>query len=273
MKKIRRINIRILLFLSLLLSSCSLLKSGAGSDIDFADNKVVAHRGAWKSHKLPQNSIAALNAAIEAHYAGSEFDVRVTADDSLVINHDPDYHHLPIENSTYAELTVFDLANGEELPTLREYLKAGIKNNQSTRLVCEIKPSEMGEDKDLKIAEKTIALVRELEAEAYVDYISFDYEILKYIESEEPEVTTQYLGGDKGPKELKADGIDGLDYHFSIFRKNPDWIREAKKNGLLLNAWTVNKTSDIDWLISEDFDFITTNEPELVLKRMSAGEH
>jgi glycerophosphoryl diester phosphodiesterase len=40
---------------------------------------------------LPENSIASLNQAIISKYAGSEFDVRMTLDDSLIINHDPKF--------------------------------------------------------------------------------------------------------------------------------------------------------------------------------------
>ncbi|HQG57143.1 MAG TPA: glycerophosphodiester phosphodiesterase family protein, partial [Bacteroidales bacterium] len=46
--------------------------------------KVIAHRGAWKKNGHPQNSIASLRNAIELKVDGSEFDVRITSDDSLV---------------------------------------------------------------------------------------------------------------------------------------------------------------------------------------------
>ena len=63
------------------------------------NNKVVAHRGAWKQNNLPENSIASLKHAIELQCAGSEFDVRMTSDSILVINHDPHYNGLLIEDS------------------------------------------------------------------------------------------------------------------------------------------------------------------------------
>jgi len=42
------------------------------------------------------------------------------------------------------------------------------------------------------------------------------------------------------PLPLKQDGINGADYHYSVFQKTPDWIQMAKDNGILLNAWRVN---------------------------------
>lgn len=40
------------------------------------------------------------------------------------------------------KLAEFKLANGEKLPTLREFITAGLQNNQTTRLILEIKPSK-----------------------------------------------------------------------------------------------------------------------------------
>jgi glycerophosphoryl diester phosphodiesterase len=36
--------------------------------------------------------------------------------------------------------------------------------------------------------------------------------------------------------------------------------------GLILNVWTVNEPSQVEWCIRQGFDFITTNEPEYLLK-------
>ena len=117
------------------------------------------------------------------------------------------------------------------------------------------------------IAEKVVKLVKELKADALTVYISFDYDILKRIIELDPKASTQYLNGDKSPAQLKADRIDGADYHFTVFKKNPDWIEQAKKNKIILNAWTVNDAATMDWLLANGFDFITTNEPELLFER------
>ncbi|HSN62326.1 MAG TPA: glycerophosphodiester phosphodiesterase family protein, partial [Ferruginibacter sp.] len=150
-------------------------------NMKFADNTVVAHRGAFKKNGLPENSIASLKEAIRLKCTGSEFDVRMTADDSLIINHDPHYNKLDIEKTTYNDLLPFKLSNGEKLPTLQEYLSAGLNNNPATRLIVEIKPSEISKERGKLIAEKVVAQVRAMKAEKLVAYISFDYEMLKHI--------------------------------------------------------------------------------------------
>ncbi|WP_446050051.1 glycerophosphodiester phosphodiesterase [Zobellia laminariae] len=252
----------VLLITMILIGSCSATKK----TVNFSQNKVIAHRGAWKAKNLPENSIAALKEAIRNQYAGSEFDVRMTMNDSLIITHDPDYASLNIEETSYEDLSKFPLKNGEILPTLREYILAGLENNTTTRLVCEIKPSK-NKERGLLIAEKVYQMVNELKAQHMVIYISFSYDILKRLEELNPEVHTQYLDGSKSPEVLKRDGIDGADYYLSVFKKHPEWITSAKKNKIALNAWTVNEEDDMEWFLTNDFDFITTNEPELLLKK------
>ena len=248
--------------------SCHASKKMAVPSPVFADNIVVAHRGAFKKNKLPENSIASLKQAISLDCTGSEFDVRMTADDSLVINHDPVFNGLEIEKKQYRDLLSFNLTNGEKIPTLREYILAGLNNNSRTRLVCEIKPSEISKERGKEIAVKVISVVKQLKATNMVEYISFDYGILEKIIEIEPGAVTQYLAGDKSPEQLKASGIDGADYHYSVFKKNPGWIQSAKQQGIFLNVWTVNNPDEMDWVLANKFDFITTNEPEMLLERV-----
>jgi glycerophosphoryl diester phosphodiesterase len=247
-----------------LLVSCAPAKQ-AVQGLSFAQNPVIAHRGAFKAKNLPENSIASLQEAIRLQCAGSEFDVRMTVDDSLIINHDPHYQGKEIETTSFQELRTIPLSNGEALPTLRQYLKEGMANNRLTRLVLEIKPSGLSKERGKLIAEKAVRLVQELNAAPYIVYISFDYDILKRVKEVSPGAETQYLNGNVSPEQLKADGITGADYHYSVFKKHPEWIEQAQKQNIVLNAWTVNGKEDMQWLLSNKFQFITTNEPELLL--------
>jgi len=233
----------------------------------FNSNPVVAHRGAWKKNQLPENSIAALREAIKLKCSGAEFDVRMTADDSLIINHDPHFHGLDIEKSTFEQLSKFTLSNGETLPTLYKYLMSGTQDNPGTQLVIELKPSPGG--RGSKLAHAAVAMVKSMNISSRVLYISFDLNILTAILEKAPEADTQYLNGDKTPDQLKAMGIKGLDYQYPIFKKNPEWIVQAKKNGQKLNVWTVNAEAELRWFINQGFDAITTNEPELLFDILS----
>ena len=259
---------RIFLLVSVIASLTACKQSTTDHKITFADNIVVAHRGAWKANDLPENSIAALKHAISIGCTGSEFDVRMTGDDILIVTHDESYASLNVEKTTYEDLAKHKLDNGEILPTLEQYILAGMEHNKTTGLVCEIKPASTKERGE-RMAQKAVELVAELQAERYISsYISFDYNILKKIVELNPNAHTQYLDGSKTPKELAKDGISGLDYHINAFKNNPQWITEAKDLGLSLNVWTVNEQLDIDLFVDHGFDYITTNEPELLYRRM-----
>lgn len=256
-----------ILFVFLSLNACK--STNIGDGFEFADNPVIAHRGAWKNKNLPENSIASLKEAIRLGCTGSEFDVRMTVDYVLIVTHDPHYNGLEIEESTYLELAQKPLSNGESLPTLKNYLLAGMENNPGTGLVCEIKPSKI-KGRNTVMAEKVLELVQELYANKYISYyISFSDELLKRIIDIDSNVKTQYLEGSMSPEDLAKIGISGLDYATPVFRRKPEWIKSGKAYNLKLNAWTVNKIEDMDWFLSQGFNYITTNEPELLFERVN----
>jgi glycerophosphoryl diester phosphodiesterase len=228
---------------------------------DFAANGVVAHRGAWKNTGLPQNSIASLQAAIKLGCAGSEFDIRQTADSVLVINHDPVYEGMGIEHARYTDLLGHPLSNGEPLPTFKDYLKAGI-TRQRTRLFAEIKPSVIDKSHVLELARRVVEEVWRQQAQAWVIYISFDYDALMEVRRLDPSSVTMYLNGDKSPEELLKDGIQGLDYHYNVYHKEEQWIKKAHAAGLKINVWTVDTVPEMEYFLERKAEFITTNEPE-----------
>ncbi|WP_088324369.1 family 16 glycosylhydrolase [Polaribacter tangerinus] len=255
-----------IVLLSSLLFSCSNITKS--ERLPFADNSVVAHRGAWKEKKLPQNSIASLKEAIRLGCFASELDIRMTKDTVLIVTHDKQYNGFTIEDTNYKELAKKPLSNGEILPTLRDYLIAGMTNNNTTKLVLEIKPTSSKERNILK-TDKVLALVNDLNASNFVDsYISFGFDILQRVVAKNPQLKTQYLDGYKSPEVLKQNGITGLDYVLYKIKNKPEHIKSAKELGITLNAWTANSVDDIDWLIANDFNYITTNEPSLVLERL-----
>ena len=231
---------------------------------DFYQNKVIAHRGAWKNTGATENSIAALQHAIRLGCHGSEFDVHMTSDSGLIINHDPTFNGKVIHETKFDELKQLKLSNGESLPDLRQFLLEGMKQN-STKLILEIKPT-ITKERAIHSARKVYEMVKLLKAQAWIDYISFDYSICLELMRLDPYARVAYLNGDKTPEVLSIDKFWGLDYNQNVFQKNPSWIKEAKLNGLTTNVWTVNEPKFFEWFLEQKIDFITTNEPELLLK-------
>ncbi|MCX2479489.1 glycerophosphodiester phosphodiesterase family protein [Pedobacter sp. MC2016-15] len=228
------------------------------------NNSVIAHRGAWKKKNIPENSIAALKEAVRLKCYGSEFDVHFTKDSVIVVNHDDVYKGLTIGTSTYAELQKQLHTNGEQIPTLESYLKEGMKQ-KGTKLILEIKMAKTPET-TIALTDAAVKMVKALKADAWVEYISFSYPAVQRVLELDPSAKTAFLAyikGDVPLEKLKEDHIAQADYFYTIYKEG-DWFKKAKELGITINAWTVNKEEDMQWLIDEKADFITTNEPELL---------
>lgn len=232
---------------------------------DFIRNKVVAHRGAWKHHEGSQNSITSLKDAMKLGCEGSEFDVWLSSDNEMVISHDPEIGGKKVEESTLADLQTVQLKNGDRVPTLEEFIDV-IMQQHRTRLVLELKPSRTGRG-DL-LAAKAVAMVQAKKAQAWMFYISFDYNICKKIKALDPAAKIAYLNGDKTPAQLQADGIWGLDYHQQVFKNDPQLIATARQHKVTTNAWTIDNPEIMDDLLKNGIDYITTNEPEILLDKV-----
>jgi glycerophosphoryl diester phosphodiesterase len=97
-----------------------------------------------------------------------------------------------------------------------------------------------------------------------VMFISFSYEACCWIAEELPGFGNQYLEGDKDPETVHAAGISGIDYHYTVFRRHPDWVERAHALGMDVNAWTVDSKSEMEYLRDLGVDVITTNRPLLL---------
>ena len=234
---------------------------------EFIRNSVIAHRGAWKNTGATENSIAALQHAIRLGCQGSEFDVHMSVDSVLVINHDPTIQGQTIYTSSSEKLLALKLPSGENMPSLESFIKAGMTQN-NTKLILEIKPT-INKERALQLTKKVMDLVIKLKAQAWIDYISFDYAICIELMRLDPYSRVAYLNGDKTPEMLAADKFWGLDYNQSVYQKNPDWIAQAKQKGLTINVWTVNDPALLNSFLDQKIEFITTNEPELLLKMIN----
>lgn len=236
----------------------------AGSAVATAQTRLIAHRGYWKtSPETAQNSLQSLANAQKLGVYGSEFDVRMSKDGKLVVNHDEHHGKMEISETDYRTLKKLKLSNGETFPTLKSYLKAGRKK-PSVKLIVELKPAKTKLKED-EIVQKTLALVEKLNLQQQCEFISFSKNMCLEIERLRPQYTVQYLNGDLSPQEIKDMKIDGMDYHYNVFlQKHPDWLAQAKQLGLITNTWTVDNPEVYQKLKEQGIDFITTNLPETI---------
>ena len=238
-----------------LISAIALLACIVGMQ---AQTQVIAHRGFWKTEGSAQNSITALEKAAEEKLYGSEFDVQVTLDGKLIVNHDAKFQGFVIAETPYKQLKKIRLNNGEKLPNLKKYLKKGKKLD--IQLILEIKSHKSKEVED-KMAADIVKMVKKMGLEKQVEYIAFSLNVCEQLAKLTPESEIAYLNGDVAPAELKKKGINGIDYHYNVIEKHPEWVKEAHDLGMKVNVWTVNNEDMMKKLIDRKVDYITTDQP------------
>lgn len=228
--------------------------------------EVVCHRGYWDTEGSAQNSIRSLVKADSIGAWGSEFDVWMTSDGVLVVNHDASCDGVTIESSKWKQLKNKQLNNGEPLPTLDKMLECG--KTLKTKLILEMKPHK-NKEQEKEAALKIVRMVKDKGLESRVEYITFSYAGMKCLKELAPEGTpVYYLNGELSPSQLAELEVAGIDYSIRVMREHPQWIDDAHSLGMKVNVWTVNSERDMDWCIHYGVDFITTNAPELLQRKL-----
>ena len=143
-------------------------------------NKVVAHRGGAKEAgaSVPDNSIAALDYALSLGCYASECDIYYTADRRVIVAHadsEGKVNGLYPCDATLDELRAAGtLANGEELPTLEDYIGHVIKEGSCTRLWLDIKnvtqPSALPAC-SIGACEAACKIIKDMNAQQWVEFI------------------------------------------------------------------------------------------------------
>lgn len=228
--------------------------------------KVIAHRGYWNTEGSTRNSIRALIKADSIGCYGSEFDVWMTADSVLVINHDPKINDVDIEHSTAAEVCAQKLENGENVPTLEQFLT--VAKDLNLNLICEIKSHDSRAGQKACI-ERTLAMFKRFGLENRVEYVTFSRNGLLQLIASVPEGTSvQYPAGDFLPEQMAAFGGNGLNYRCATLRKNPEMIDRCHNLGIAVKVWKILGDDDLCWCVDHNVDFLTSDDPEIHLKAL-----
>lgn len=230
--------------------------------------QVVAHRGHWNTEGSAQNSLEAIRLAGELGVYGSEFDVNMTSDGVLVVNHDFTFHGIMIDENPYSAIKELKLSNGEVIPTLEQYCELATKY-PNLQLVLELKSKGKAEYEARAIPE-IIRLLKKYDLLKRTDIISFSLTACQEFAKLLPENMVEYLTGNVAPAELKEMGIMGIDYNSSVFQKHPEWVSQAHELGMICNAWTVSKEAIINEMLDLGVDFVTTNDPVLATELIAA---
>lgn len=223
--------------------------------------QIVAHRGHHRAEGSAQNSIRSLVKADSISADMCEFDVWLSADDVLYVNHNADINGIVIETSLSEQIDTCRLRNGERIPRLEAFLDTA--RGLSIGLVLELKfhKDSLREDVAVPLIVDMVAEKGLTDRTSYITFSRHAHRLLKQ-QSGRP----VYLLAGVPPEELVALQSDGADFHISHFRKHPGWIDSIHAQGMTVNIWTLDSEEDIRYAIDNGADFITTNEPELTKK-------
>lgn len=223
---------------------------------------VVAHRGHWTVEGAAQNSIAAMAKADSIGAYGTEFDVNLTADSALVVNHDYRFKGVDIARAPAREVMGITLDNGEPLPSLNEFLAAA-ERHPDLRLVLELKVIDDPALERYAVG-RIASAIDHFDIGHRTDFISFSQNACDEMHRLRPAIPVFYLAGDLDPDTVAARGYRGMSYAHDKLDAYPDWIGRAHGLGLLVNVWTVDDTAMMRRFIDRGVDLITTNRPDLL---------
>lgn len=229
-----------------------------------AQTQVVAHRGCWNYPHSAQNSLAALVLSGTNKVYGSEFDVSITQDGVVVVNHDPTIDGINIEHARYADLRDKRLADGETVPTLEQYIIMG-RLFPDMKLVLEIKPHESAVN-EKRCVDEVLRLLEKYDMLQSTEFISFSNNVCRLLVASNKQLHVWPLDGSFTPAQAKKEGFCGIDYDKKVIDQHPDWVAQAHKLGLKVNVWTLNSVAQAEKYAGMKADLLTTNKPIETLK-------
>lgn len=232
-----------------------------------ASVEIIAHRG--YSARAPENTLAAIDAALNAGADAVEFDLHVTADGVPVLFHDDTLERTSngkgrLRDRTLAELGVLDAGGwygadfaGEPIPTLLAVL------THTRGRIVRVYPEIKGTGGARGLARMLEAVIQLGLVEQTV-FISMDWTALEAMRSLNAEVGVGYIV----EKESRArDGIARaagdpralVDFRASILMDDPALCDEARHRDVGLAAWTVDDPAQASRLLALGVPRITTN--------------
>ena len=227
---------------------------------------MVAHRGL--SGIAPQNSIPAVEKAIEYGYDGCEFDIHTTKDGKWVVIHNDTVDDMTdgegkVSDFTLKEIRKLKLDNGNgienyeslQVPTLEEVLE--IISGSNIIPIIEIKNCDTKYLPSLKNMLKKYGLDKKSEI------ISFNREYLEAYRRVDKDAEMMLLTGVMTEDDVNwcvENGVDTINFYYFGFIKGVKGYRLARQNGLRLCAWTVDNTVYKDVMVLLGVEGITTNK-------------
>ena len=228
-----------------------------------------AHRGA--SNDYPENTILSLKEGINSGANGLEIDVHKSKDIELIVIHDEDIERTfcgrgLVKDFTLKELKKFKnrkklFRNNDEccIPTLKEVLD--LVKDKNILLNIELKTDIISYD---GIEEDVVNLVKKYGIEEKIILSSFNHESIKKVKLIS-NIKTGILYERPIKNVVEYAKVLGVEYiHPDLRLVDEDLIKEAHKNNIKVNIFTVNNPIYMRMLIDNKVDGAFTDYPELL---------
>jgi glycerophosphoryl diester phosphodiesterase len=217
---------------------------------------IIAHRGA--SALETENTVAAMARAGAVGADGVELDLRRTADDQLVVHHDP----------RLADGRVIREVRAAELPDHVPTLDAALDACTGMFVNIEIKndPNEPDFDPSEWVARRVcVALSRRGGGPRWL-ISSFRYETVAACRLAAPALRTAWLVASIDDEVVSRTAAGGhVAVHPWVATLDQPTVRLAHAAGLAVNTWTCDDPARIRELIAWGVDGICTNVPDVAL--------
>jgi glycerophosphoryl diester phosphodiesterase len=229
---------------------------------------VLAHRGA--SRRERENTLAAFRTARELGAPWVEFDVRLAADGTLVVHHDPEY----------PDGRAVALTPGGQRPDHVPLLAEALAACAGMRVNVEIKNSadEAGFDPTWRVAGATADAIGDAGWRDRVLVSCFDRPTLTAVRAADPGLPTALLTSavpvdaaerDRWLAGLAADGHVALHPWWPLV--DADVVAACHRHGLAVNVWTCDDPAAMARLAGWGVDGICTNVPDVALAVLADG--
>lgn len=228
---------------------------------------MLAHRGS--SIAAPENTMAAMQLAVEEGADALETDVRLTRDRQVVCHHDADLDRTSdatgkVYSRSLAELEDVDFGAGQGVLTLRRLVEFCRDQPRPLGLSIETKhPSRFSWHVErMVVAELVHALGKHLTGLPFVNVMSFSPMAVRRLAALSPDLERVRLRSHRAPiPQLSRAHATGLDVR--LLRVEPTVVRDCHEVGQRTYVWTVNTVEDMDLCIGLGVDGIITDVPAL----------
>ena len=221
---------------------------------------LLGHRGA-RLKQFPENSLEAFRHAINTGMDGFEFDLRQTADGSLVCVHDAAIGKYIVAECAYGELCnqYLKLGSGGEssIPGLEEVLQ---EFGSSAFLDIEIKVTGL--------EKSVLALLKQYSPQRYV-VSSFLAEVVLDLAEADPDIPLGFIFDDV----IGLRTYGNLPVRYLMPRQDllsRELVEAFHRDSYKVLTWTVNRPVDMKRLAGWGVDGLISDDPALLSETMAA---